>query len=99
MSVIDKDIVSSVDPIDMVMGAITKPIVEKVVSPIVGNGNLLSGAAKFGLAFLSAKYAGRGRFGKAMAIGASLDGSEDLVVALGSKVGITAATETSAGVF
>jgi len=55
---LDKNIVSSVDAIDMVLGSIAKPIVEKTASTVVGNGNTVSGGLKLIGAGLAAKYAG-----------------------------------------
>ena len=96
---LDNKIVSSVDAIDMVLGSIAKPIVEKTASTVVGNGNVVSGGLKLIGAGLAAKYAGNNRLGKALAIGAGMDGSEDLIIALGSRVGINQTEQTSAGVF
>jgi hypothetical protein len=96
---LDKNIVNSVDALDMVLGSIAKPIVEKTASTVVGNGNFVSGVAKLVGAGLAAKYAGNNRFGKAIAIGAGMDGAEDLIIALGSRVGINQTEQTSAGVF
>lgn len=96
---IDKDIVKSIDAIDMVTGSIAKPFVEKIVSPVAGNGNLVSGAIKLVAAGMSAKYAGNNRFGKAVAIGAGMDGAEDIIIGFGAKTGIGATEQTSGGVF
>lgn len=96
---LDKNIVNSVDAIDMVLGSVAKPLVEKTASTVVGNGNFVSGAIKLVGAGLAAKYAGNNRFGKAIAIGAGMDGAEDLIVALGSRVGIQQTEQTSGGVF
>lgn len=96
-NVLDKDIVKSLDAIDMVTGSIAKPLVEQVSSKFVGNGNLISGLSKLGIAIASAKYFGTNRVGKAIAIGSGMDGAEDLIVALGSKAGIEAAETTSTG--
>lgn len=97
--IINKDIVKGVDALDMVAGSIAKPLVEKVMSPIVGNGNLISGGAKLVTAFAAAKYGGSGRVGKAVAIGAGMDGAEDIILGLGSKVGVSQANQTGAGIF
>ena len=99
MNVLDKDIVRSVDAIDLVLGSMAKPIVEKIVSPIAGNGNLVSGAVKIFGALAVTKYAGNNRMGKAAAIGMGLDGSEDVIVSMGKKANIGPADSTSGGVF
>lgn len=99
MNVLDKDIVRSVDAIDLVLGSVAKPIVEKIVSPIAGNGNLISGAIKIVGALAVTKYAGNNRLGKAAAIGMGLDGSEDLIVSVGKRANIAPADNVSGGVF
>lgn len=98
-NIIDKDIVKNIDAIDFVAGTIAKPFIEKGMSGVVGNGNYISGAAKLGAALAAAKYAGTGRLGKAIAIGAAQDGAEDLIIALGIKAGISATDDVSGGVF
>lgn len=96
---VGKDIVKSIDAVDMVLGTLAKPMVERIATPVVGNGTVMSGALKIAAAFGVAKYGGNNRIGKAAAIGAAMDGSEDLVLGLGSKVGLSGAAQTSAGVF
>ncbi len=96
---IDKNIVSSVDAVDMVLGSIAKPIVEKTASSVVGNGTFMSGAVKLIGAGMAAKYGGSNRVAKAIAIGAGMDGSEDMIVAMGAKVGVNQAEQTGGGVF
>lgn len=99
MNVLDKDIVRSVDAIDLVLGSVAKPIVEKIVSPIAGNGNLISGGIKILTAVGVTKYAGNNRLGKAVAIGMGLDGSEDVIVSVGKRANIGPADNVSGGVF
>jgi hypothetical protein len=96
---VGKDIVKGVDAIDMVGGTLAKPLVEKVGSGIVGNGTIMSGAAKIATAFIVAKYGGNNRIGKSVAIGAGMDGAEDMVIALTGKVGLESADTVSGGVF
>lgn len=96
---VGKDIVKSVDAIDMVGGTLAKPLIEKFASPVVGNGTVMSGAAKIGVAFLVAKYAGNSRVGKSIAIGAGMDGAEDLVIGLTGKAGLEATESVSGGIF
>lgn len=96
---VGKDIVKSVDAIDMVGGTLAKPFVEKLGSGVVGNGTIISGVAKIGTAFVIAKYGGNNRVGKALAIGAGMDGAEDLVIGLSGKVGLQAADTVSGGIF
>lgn len=96
---VGKDIVKSIDAVDMVLGTLAKPMVERITAPVVGNGTIVSGALKIIGAFGIAKYGGNNRISKAAAIGASMDGSEDIVLGLGSKVGLEGAAQTSGGVF
>jgi hypothetical protein len=98
-NIIDKNIVKNIDAVDFVLGTLAKPIVEKSISPIVGNGNFISGAAKLVGAVVAAKYAGTGRIGKAVAIGAGQDGAEDLIIALGARHGIGPSDDIGGGVF
>jgi hypothetical protein len=96
---VGKDIVKSVDAIDMVGGTLVKPLVEKFASGIVGNGTMMSGVAKIGTAFVVAKYGGNNRVGKAVAIGAGMDGAEDMVIALTGKAGLESTDTVSGGIF
>lgn len=98
-SVISKDIVNSIDAIDLVGGSIAKPIVEGLLSPVVGNGNFISGVVKMGTAIGVAKYGGKGRVPKCVAIGAGMDGAEDLIIAIKGKLGGEAINPTGSGVF
>lgn len=96
---VGKDIVKNIDAIDMVLGTLAKPMVERIAAPVVGNGTVMSGGLKILGAFAVAKYGGNNRVGKAVAIGASMDGSEDIVLGLGARVGLEGAAQTSGGVF
>jgi hypothetical protein len=96
---VGKDIVKSVDAIDMVGGTLAKPLVEKFGSGIVGNGTIMSGVAKIATAFVIAKYGGNNRVGKSLAIGAGMDGAEDMVVGLTGKAGLEATETVSGGIF
>ena len=99
MNMLDKDIVRSVDAIDLVLGSVAKPIVEKIVAPVAGNGNIVSGAIKIVGALAVTKYAGNNRLGKATAIGMGLDGAEDVIVSIGKRANIGPADNVSGGVF
>jgi hypothetical protein len=96
---VGKDIVKGVDAIDMVGGTLAKPLVEKFASGIVGNGTVMSGAAKIGTAFLIAKYGGNNRVAKSIAIGAGMDGAEDLVIGLTGKIGVQSPDTVARGLF
>ena len=96
---LDNDIVKNIDAIDFVAGSIAKPFVEKIVSPVAGNGNYISAAAKLATALAAAKYGGNNRFAKAIAIGAAQDGAEDAIIALGMRAGIGPSEDIDGGVF
>lgn len=96
---VGKDIVKGVDAIDMVGGTLAKPLVEKLGSGIVGNGTIMSGSAKIATAFVIAKYGGNNRVAKSLAIGAGMDGAEDLVIGLTGKAGLQATDSVSGGIF
>jgi len=96
---LNRSIVNSITPMDMVAGSIAKPIIERAVSPVLGNGNFLSGATKLLGAGMAATYAGNGMIGKAIAIGAGMDGAEDIIIAIGNKAGLGTTESTEAGVF
>ena len=99
VNIINKDIVKSIDAADLVIGSVMKPVIESVASPIIGNGTLISGGAKLVVAFGATKYAGNNRIGKGLAIGAGMDGAEDIIVALKGKAGLGSTPSTSGGVF
>ena len=96
-NVLDKDIVKNIDAMDMVLGTIAKPFIETGVSKVVGNGNIVSGIVKLGGALALAKYGGKDRLTKSLAIGAGMDGSEDMVVSVSGKMGIESAETTETG--
>lgn len=93
------DIVKSIDALDLVGGSIVKPLAEGALSPIVGNGNFISGIVKFGIAFGAAKYGGSGRVPKSVAIGCGMDGAEDIIIAIKGKLGGAAVSPTGSGAF
>jgi len=98
-NIADKELIKSIDALDLVLGTIMKPLVEAGASKVVGNGNFVSGVAKLGLAYGVVKYGPSGRVVKGVAIGAGMDGAEDIIVAAKSKLGGATTNATSAGVF
>ena len=81
MTELNPSIVKSVDALSLVGGMAAKPIVEKLMSPVVGNGTFLSGIAKIGIAVAANKFL-PGKIGNIVAIGAGADGAEDLIMGI-----------------
>jgi hypothetical protein len=98
-NLIDKNIVNSVDALDLIGGSIAKPLIEKGVSNFVGNGNFVSGGIKLITAIGVAKYGGNNRIAKSIAIGAGMDGAEDIIIASGVKMGISPTDDVDGGLF
>jgi len=64
--------------VDNLMIAGVKILGERLLMPLVGNGNFVSGATKLGLAFASDKFIG-GKTGNIISAGFMVDGAEDIV--------------------
>lgn len=82
MANINPKVTGGLDALELVAGMAAKPIVEKVVSPIAGNGNAVSGIVKIGLAVV-ANQAVKGKVGNVAAIAFGADGAEDLILGIG----------------
>lgn len=93
-----KDVTPALNPIELVGGMAAKPVVEKIVAPIVGNGTFVSGAVKLAAAIAVQKYL-KGSLGNAAAVAFGADGAEDLVIAIGGMKGIGPAGPTQEGAF
>lgn len=59
-----------------------KMLVEQLVSPVLGNGTLVSGGAKLVASWGIPKIVGGGDFIDALATGAAVDGAEDIFQSL-----------------
>lgn len=56
-----------------------KPFTESALTPIIGDGNLISGAVKGIGGVLVSQYAGRGTVQDALSIALTVDGIEDIM--------------------
>jgi len=65
--------------VTLVAAGVIKPLTEQALIPIVGDGNLLSGAAKLGGALMVNQFAGRGIIQDAASIALGVDGIEDIM--------------------
>lgn len=79
---VNPKVTGGLDALELVAGMAAKPIVEKVVSPIAGNGTALSGIVKIGAAVVANK-AIKGKVGNTAAVAFGADGAEDLILAIG----------------
>lgn len=63
---------------------LSKSLSEQLLAPVIGNGNYMSGATKLVLAWGLPKYMPgfKGNFGKTVATGLAVDGTEDIINSL-----------------
>ena len=67
-------------PIDELLGAgILKPVLEGMLTPYVGNGNIMSGGLKLGTAIALPSVAGNGKIVRIAQLALGVDGAEDLI--------------------
>jgi hypothetical protein len=67
-------------PVDELLGAgALKPIIEGMLTPYVGNGNIMSGAVKLGAALALPSIAGSGKLVRIGQLAIGVDGAEDLM--------------------
>lgn len=78
---VNPKLTKSLDAITLVGGMAAKPFAEKVVSPVVGNGNITSGVLKMGIAIAAQKFI-PGKIGDVATIAFGADGAEDLILGL-----------------
>jgi len=55
-----------------------KNIEERILSPIIGDGTIISGAIKLGIGLFLPKLAGSGKIQNAVALGFGIDGVDDI---------------------
>lgn len=80
--------------LDILGIALSKQLTERAATPLVGNGNFKSSAAKLVTGTLG--YNRAGRIGNALAGGLVIDGAEDFIVALiGANAQRTEGTQSS----
>jgi hypothetical protein len=96
--VVKKDIVPALNATELVAGMAMKPVSEKILSPVVGNGTFISGFAKM-LAAITAQRMVKGTVGNVAAVALGSDGAEDMVLALGGLGGLSGAGTVEGGVF
>lgn len=58
---------------------LTKSLAEKVLTPVIGNGTLMSGSIKLAGAWGIPKYVLKGQTGKVIGTALAVDGVEDIV--------------------
>jgi hypothetical protein len=67
-------------PIDELLGAgILKPVLEGMLTPYLGNGNIMSGGVKLGAAIALPSIAGNGKIVRISQLALGVDGAEDLM--------------------
>jgi hypothetical protein len=67
-------------PVDELLGAgALKPILEGMMTPYVGNGNVVSGAVKLGAALALPTIGGSGKIVRITQLALGVDGAEDLM--------------------
>jgi hypothetical protein len=81
---VNPNIVGGLDALTLVAGMAGKPIAESLFSKFVGNGTMISGAAKIVAAVAVNKFV-PGKVGNIGAIAIGADGAEDLIIAFSGK--------------
>jgi hypothetical protein len=67
-------------PIDELLGAgVLKPVLEGMLAPYLGNGNIMSGGVKLGAAIALPTVAGNGKIVRIAQLALGVDGAEDLM--------------------
>jgi hypothetical protein len=74
-----KAISGSVSYVDLVGAGLVKYFGEKALTPVIGNGTLMSGAAKLAGGFAARKFLGKGMVGDSLSLGLAIDGVEDVL--------------------
>jgi len=62
------------------IAGMAKNIEERLLSPIIGDGTIVSGAIKIGIGLFLPKVAGTGKISRAVALGFGIDGVDDIIV-------------------
>lgn len=74
---LNKQVASRVDFKDLLMAGATKAVLERVATPVIGNGTLKSGAIKLGVAYIFGN-----QLPEFVRLGVAVDGTEDVVFSL-----------------
>ena len=84
-----KKVSGAVDYMDLIGAGLVKYFAERALTPVVGNGTLKSGAIKLGAGAGIRRFMGKGLIPDSLSLGLSIDGIEDLLLALiGGKAGL-----------
>lgn len=88
--VITETVAKDVGYMDLVGAGLVKYFGERALTPVIGNGTLMSGAVKLGGGLAARKFMGKGTIKDSLALGLSIDGIEDIMASfLGTGVGKT----------
>lgn len=68
---------------DLIGAGIAKPVLEIVLSPFLGNANMVSGLVKLSGALLIGRFFGRGYIPRIGAFALAVDGTEDILMGTG----------------
>jgi hypothetical protein len=74
--------------VDLVGAGLVKYFGEKALTPVIGNGTLMSGAVKLGGGFAARKFIGKGMVGDSISLGLAIDGVEDILTHFMGSAGI-----------
>jgi hypothetical protein len=77
-----KKVSGSVSYMDLFGAGLIKYFEERTLAPIIGNGNIKSGAIKLGTGLLARKFIGGGILGDSVSLGFGIDGIEDILCAI-----------------
>lgn len=79
MDVKGKAVAGAVSYFDLVGAGLVKYFGERALTPVLGNGTLMSGAAKLAGGIAARKFLGKGMLGDSLSLGLSIDGVEDIL--------------------
>jgi len=74
-----KAVSGSVSYMDLVGAGLVKYFGERALTPVIGNGSLMSGAVKLGGGIAARKFLGKGMLGDSLSLGLAIDGVEDIL--------------------
>lgn len=74
---LDKQVASRVDFKDLMVAGVTKSVLERVATPVIGNGTLKSGLIKLGAAYMFGN-----QVPEFLRLAVAIDGSEDVAYSL-----------------
>lgn len=77
-----KVMTGNVDYVDLVGAGLVKYFGERALTPVIGNGTLMSGAVKLAGGMAARKFLPKGTVGQSVSLGLSIDGVEDLLASV-----------------